>query len=43
MQKDLVFFKKEGEEGVTIQTGESSKALYDLQSLLERVAQAKSL
>lgn len=88
MQKDLVFFKKEGEEGValtstsanhianlakeyiqgvetqlnnicffnvevalvgsvgganTIQTGESSEVLDSLQSLLEGVAQAKSL
>lgn len=88
MQKDLVFFKKEGEEGValtstsanhianlakeyiqgvetqlnnicffnvevalvgsvgganTIQTGETSEVLDDLQSLLEGVAQAKSL
>ena len=88
MQKDLVFFKKEGEEGValtstsanhianlakeyiqgvetqlnnisffnvevalvgsvgganTIQTGESSEVLDNLQSLLEGVAQAKSL
>lgn len=88
MQKDLVFFKKEGEEGVAltstsanhianlakeyiqgvetqlnnicffdirvalvgtladaniIQTGESSKVLDSLQSLLEGVAQAKSL
>ena len=88
MQKDLVFFKKEDEEGValtstsanhianlakeyiqgveaqlnnisffnvevalvgstggtsTIQTGESSEALDNLQSLLEGVAQAKSL
>ena len=88
MQKDLVFFKKEGEEGValtstsanhianlakeyiqgvetqlnnicffnaevalvgsvggasTIQTGETSEVLNDLQSLLEGVAQAKSL
>lgn len=88
MQKDLVFFKKEGEEGValtstsanhianlakeyiqgvetqlnsicffnvevalvgsagganTIQTGETSEVLYNLQSALERVAQAKSL
>ena len=88
MQKDLVFFKKEGEEGValtstsanhianlakeyiqsvetrlnnicffnaeialigsvgganTIQTGETSEVLNNLQSLLEGVAQAKSL
>lgn len=88
MQKDLVFFKKEGEEGVAltstsanhianlakeyiqgvetqlnnicffdvrvalvgtladaniIQTGEESEVLEDLQSTLERVAQAKSL
>lgn len=87
MQKDLVFFKKEGEEGVAltstsanhianlakeyiqgvetqlnnicffnvevalvgstganiIQTGETSEVLNDLQSLLEGVAQAKSL
>ena len=87
MQKDLVFFKKEGEEGValtstsanhisnlakeyiqgtetylnnisflnievalvgstsvnTIQTGEESEVLEDLQSTLEKVAQAKSL
>lgn len=88
MQKDLVFFKKEGEEGValtstsanhianlakeyiqgvetqlnnicffnaevalvgsvggasTIQTGGTSEVLNDLQSLLEEVAQAKSL
>ena len=88
MQKDLVFFKKEGEEGValtstsanhianlakeyiqgvetqlnnicffdaevalvgsvggasTIQTGETPEVLNDLQSLLEGVAQAKSL
>ena len=88
MQKDLVFFKKEGEEGVAltstsanhianlakeyiqgvetqlnnicffnaevalvgsvggasiIQTGGTSEVLNDLQSLLERVAQAKSL
>lgn len=87
MQKDLVFFKKEGEEGVAltstsanhianlakeyiqgvetqlnnicflnvevalvgstganiIQTGETSEILNDLQSLLEGVAQAKSL
>jgi hypothetical protein len=87
MQKDLVFFKKEGEEGValtstsanhisnltkeyiqgtetylnnisflnievalvgstsvnTIQTGEESEVLEDLQSVLEKVAQAKSL
>lgn len=87
MQKDLVFFKKEGEEGValtstsanhianlakeyiqgveaqlsnirffnvevalvgsagasTIQTGETPEVLNNLQSMLERVAQAKSL
>jgi hypothetical protein len=87
MQKDLVFFKKEGEEGValtstsanhianlakeyiqgtetylnsicflnievalvgstsanTIQTGETSEVLEDLQSVLGKVAQAKSL
>lgn len=87
MQKDLVFFKKEGEEGValtstsanhisnlakeyiqgtetylnnisflnievalvgstsvnTIQTGEESEVLEDLQSTLEKVAQARSL
>lgn len=88
MQKDLVFFKKEGEEGValtstsanhianlakeyiqgvetqlnnicffnismalvgsingasTIQIGETSEVLNNLQSLLEEVAQAKSL
>lgn len=58
MQKDLVFFKKEGEEGVALTStsanhianlakeyiqGESSEVLDSLQSLLEGVAQTKSL
>lgn len=40
MQKDLVFFKKEGN---VIQEGTSREVLSSIPSMLESIAQAKSL